>query len=314
MTVTTPATPTTNAPAPFESVPDVLGALANTGYVADESLATVVYLATRLQKPLLLEGPAGVGKTELAKTLATALHRPLVRVQCYEGLDESRALYEWDYGKQLVYVQLLRNLAHHDAHDDLQDPRSHASERTHETATELFSERFLIERPLLRAIRSTQPVVLLIDEIDRADPEFEAMLLELLSDLQVTIPELGTITATSTPLVVLTSNANRELSEALRRRCLYVHVGYPSPSRELEILAQRVPEALDALRQQVVSLAQSLRTLDLQKPPSVSEVVEWTRALVLLGAQSLDPDTLERTLPVLLKHQDDIELAKTRAR
>lgn len=283
------------SPAPrFAGVDDVHVRLGATGYLTDDATATVVHLAGRLGKPILVEGPAGVGKTELAKAVATALGADLVRLQCYEGLDEARALYEWDYKKQLLRIQHAtagESAGWEDVHDDL------------------FGEEYLLERPLLRALRAEGDTVLLIDEVDKVDVEFEALLLEILSDFQVTIPELGTVRGHRPPFVVLTSNATRELSEALRRRCLYLHLEYPSIERERAIVAARVPEAPAALTDQVVRVVRSLRTLELRKPPSISETLDWTRALLELGVQAVDETTMSATLTVLLKHHRDLERA-----
>jgi MoxR-like ATPase len=266
------------------------------------------YLCDALEKPLLVEGPAGVGKTELAKAMASSLERPLIRLQCYEGLDESRALFEWEYGKQLLYTQLLRP-----ALDGLLAGASDlesAVERLSAQDSALFDERFLLERPLLRALRADPPALLLIDEVDRSDPEFEALLLEVLSDFQVSIPELGTIRARHLPRVVLTSNGTREMTDALRRRCLYLHLDYPEPSRELAILRMKVPGLAESLSQQIVAFVGKLRALDLRKTPSVSESVDWARTLVLLGADSLDPELVRSTLGVLTKHATDLDLVE----
>jgi len=280
----------------FADVAEVRDRLGATGYLADDATATVVHLAGRLGKPVLVEGPAGVGKTELAKAVATALEADLIRLQCYEGLDEARALYEWDYKKQLLRIQ----------HAATGDPAGAGWQDVHD---DLFGEQYLLERPLLRALRAERDTVLLIDEVDKVDVEFEALLLEILSDQQVTIPELGTVRGTHLPLVILTSNATRELSEALRRRCLYLHLDYPSLERERAIVAARVPEAPAALTEQIVRVVRSLRALDLRKAPSISETLDWTRALLELGVATIDEAALSSTLTVLLKHHRDLERA-----
>ncbi len=286
----------------------VKDALQNVQYIATDEISTVMFLAEKLGKPVLAEGPAGVGKTELAQAWAKVSGRPLIRLQCYEGLDESKALYEWEYAKQMLYTQLLR--------DKLSQILANANSLT-EAADRLaqeedifFSERFLLARPLLKAMTSDVPVVLLIDEIDRADAEFEAFLLEALSQFQVSIPEIGTIKAKHQPVVLLTSNNTRELSEALKRRCLYLFIDYPSQEVELNIVRMRVPELPSRLAAQVVEIVQGLRGMDLKKNPSVSETIDWARALVMLNADSLDRDTLENTLTVLLKHESDVQKAK----
>ena len=278
----------------FASADDAAARLAATGYLTDPDLATVTYLAAALGKPLLLEGPAGTGKTELAKAVAAATGASLVRLQCYEGIDEARALYEWNYRKQLLRIQ--SSAAPGAAHS--------AWESTRE---DIFSEEFLLSRPLLTAIRRDEPTVLLIDETDKADVEIEGLLLEVLSDFAITIPELGTITATRRPFVVLTSNATRELSEALRRRCLYHHVGYPDAVRERAIVLARVPEATERLAESVVRSIRVMRDLGLRKPPSVAETIDWTRALLALGLPEVDAAALDRTLGVVIKHQSDSE-------
>jgi len=271
--------------------------------MADDDTAAVAFLAGALGKPLLIEGPAGVGKTELAKAVARASDRELIRLQCYEGLDETRAIYEWEYGKQMLYTQLVR-----DALGGVVKGAGSLREAVDRIAAEenaFFHEHFLIPRPLLAAVLSPKPVVLLVDEVDRSDPEFEALLLEVLSDFQVTIPELGTKRATSMPYVVLTSNATREMTEALRRRCLHLFLDYPDEERERAIVAHHVPEASEALLREVVAIAQATRDLDLQKTPSVAETVDWTRALLLLNAERLDAGLLRASLSALSKHRDD---------
>ena len=287
----------------FDSASDLGRALGAVGYLADERLSLVSWLALRLARPLLVEGPAGVGKTDLARALAEASSRELVRLQCYEGLDEAKALYEWDYAKQMLYTQLLReSVAVHTAGaGSLVD----AAERLATADAAFFSRRFLIERPLLRALTSERPAVMLIDEVDRADPEFEAFLLEVLSEEQVTIPELGTVRAKTSPLFVLTSNASREMTDALRRRCLHAFVEYPPPAREQAIIELRVPGVGAALAAQLAAFAHQMRSLDLRKAPSIAETIDWARALLLLGASALDADLVRSTLGVLLKHDSD---------
>lgn len=275
----------------FEGPKQVSDALRSANYLADDRISQVVFLAEKLNKPVLVEGPAGVGKTELAKTMAVATGRELVRLQCYEGLDEAKALYEWNYKKQLLRIQS-------DVDHDW-DTISH----------DIFSEEFLLTRPLLEAIRSDDPVVLLIDEVDRVEVETEALLLEILSDFQVSIPELGTMTANTQPLVFLTSNNTRELSEALKRRCLFLHIDYPDPEREQEILNTRVPGLSKHLAGQVAKVARSIRSLDLKKAPSVSETIDWARTLIALSVEDVDEEVLGDTLHILLKYQTDIERA-----
>ena len=278
----------------FASVDDVQERLGAAGYLTDRAIATTVFLADRLGKPLLVEGPAGVGKTELAKAIATATNSELIRLQCYEGLDESRALYEWNYKKQLLRIQASKDDDSWDAiHDDV------------------FAEEFLLSRPLLTAIRNPDATVLLIDEMDKADVEVEGLLLEVLSDFQITIPELGTITAARRPIVVLTSNATRELSEALKRRCLYLHLDYPDAAREKAIVLSRVPEVAEQLAEQLVRTVRALRTLELKKSPSIAESIDWARTLVALGLDTLDEEAVKTTLGVVLKHASDHERAST---
>jgi len=292
----------------FKDKREVQQGLGEQQYIATDEIATVLFLAERLDKPILAEGPAGVGKTELAKAWAGATGRELIRLQCYEGLDETKALYEWEYAKQMLYTQLLR--------DKLSQLLSEAetlgaaADRLANEEDVFFSERFLLPRPLLRALTSDQPVVLLIDEIDRSDTEFEAFLLEILSDFQVSVPELGTIKARHQPLVLLTSNNTRELSEALKRRCLYLFVDYPTMEQELNIVRLKVPDLNVKLAQQAVQIVQRLRTMDLKKSPSVSETLDWARALVALNADHMDEATLNTTLTVLLKHESDVQRAR----
>ncbi len=292
----------------FKDIADVRKRLGNQQYIASEEIGTVVYLAQSLCKPILAEGPAGVGKTELAKAWALAVGRPLIRLQCYEGLDESKALYEWEYAKQMLYTQLLRDTLNHVLIDV--KSLSEAADRLAQEEDVFFSENFLLPRPLLTAIMSDEPVVLLIDEIDRADVEFEAFLLEVLSDFQVSVPELGTISAKHQPMVLLTSNNTRELSEALKRRCLYLYVDYPSHDAELEIVRLKVPNLKPELAQQAVAVVHQLRNMDLRKMPSISETLDWARALVTLNAESIDEKTLSNTLTVLLKYEADVAKAK----
>jgi MoxR-like ATPase len=292
----------------FDTVEAVRKALSEQQYIATDEIATVIFLAEKLGKPVLAEGPAGVGKTELSKAWAAVTEHKLVRLQCYEGLDESKALYEWEYAKQMLYTQLLRDKLS----DLLADARSlsEAADRLASEEDVFFSERFLLERPLLYAINNGQPTVLLIDEIDRSDTEFEAFLLEVLSDFQVSIPELGTIVAKLKPTVFLTSNNTRELSEALKRRCLYIYIDYPDIQEELEIVRLKVPDLGPELARQAVEAVQALRQLDLKKNPSVSETLDWARALVALNARALDRTVLENTLTVLLKHETDMARAR----
>ncbi|MEK7278493.1 MAG: MoxR family ATPase [Chloroflexota bacterium] len=292
----------------FNTITEVTAGLLKQQYISSNEISTVLYLADKLNKPVLVEGPAGVGKTELAKAWAAATGRDLIRLQCYEGLDETKALYEWEYAKQMLYTQLLRDKLQ----SLLADSQTLAQAADALAAEEdvFFSQRFLLPRPLLKAILSEAPVTLLIDEIDRTDAEFEAFLLEVLSDFQVSVPEIGTLKARTQPLVLLTSNNTRELSEALKRRCVYLFIDYPNLEAELRVVRLKVPGLAPALAKQAVELVQRLRRLDLKKNPSVSETIDWAKALVLLNAQSLDKETLESTLTVLLKHEADIQRAR----
>ena len=292
----------------FQSVEEVQQRFRAARYIAGRRIATVVYLAARMNRPVLIEGPAGVGKTELAKTLADLTGRPLIRLQCYEGLDEGKALYEWKYAKQLLYTQLLRERIGELIADAPSLPDAVSKIAGQEDA--FFSFRFLSPRPLLQAIQAEAPVVLLVDEIDKAEPEFEAFLLEVLSDFQVSVPELGTIRARHLPLVVLTSNNARELSDGLKRRCLHLFIDFPAPAEELEIIRLKVPEIPADLARKVVAAVQKIRGLDLRKPPSISESLDWARSLVILNARELDPTLVESTLTMLVKYEKDIERVK----
>jgi MoxR-like ATPase len=287
-------TPTASADAPA-SVAEVSEGLRGVGYLPGESTALVAYLATRLGKPVLVEGPAGVGKTELAKALARLLRRELVRLQCYEGLDEAKALYEWNYRKQLLRIQAEASGTGWDAvHEDI------------------FGEEFLLARPLMSAISSEQPVVLLIDEIDKTDQEFEAMLLEVRSDFQISIPELGRVQSRTHPIVLLTSNNSRELTEALKRRCLYLWLDYPTLEHELEIVRLHAPELSETVARRLVEVIGMVRELDLKKPPSIAESIDWARALLLLGVQEIDADTFAETMSVIVKHRTDMDVVSER--
>jgi len=277
------------------SADDVAAGLRSVGYLPGESTALVAFLAARLGKPVLVEGPAGVGKTELAKALAAYLERPLVRLQCYEGLDEAKALYEWNYRKQLLRIQAEAAGTGWDAVQD-----------------DIFGEEFLLARPLMNAIASEEPVVLLIDEIDKTDQEFEAMLLELLSDFQISIPELGRIEARTHPVVLLTSNNSRELTEALKRRCLYLWLDYPSTEHELQIVRLHAPELPDAVAQRLVQVIALVRELDLKKPPSIAESIDWARALLLLGADDVTPELFRSTMSIIVKHRTDLDIVAER--
>ncbi len=288
-----------------DSVADVKASLAEVGYLADESAALVSYLAQQLGKPILVEGPAGVGKTELAKALSRASGRDLIRLQCYEGLDETKAMYEWNYRKQLLKIQAQ-------ATSDPAGVDAGAEQPAGDDLGNVFSEEFLLTRPLLAAIASADPVVLLIDEIDKTDQEFEAMLLEVLSDFQISIPELGVIEARTHPLVVLTSNNSRELTEALKRRCLYLWLDYPAVEREMEIVRLHTPELDEQLGRRLVEVVHMVRSLDLKKPPSIAESIDWARALLLLGADDLDQSVFEQTMSIIVKHRTDIDVVAER--
>jgi MoxR-like ATPase len=279
---------------PDESVDSVKASLAEVGYLADEPAALVSFLAQRLGKPVLVEGPAGVGKTELAKALSRSTGRPLVRLQCYEGLDEAKAMYEWNYRKQLLRIQAGGEAGWSDVQEDI------------------FGPEFLLARPLMKAISSEEPVVLLIDEIDKTDQEFEAMLLELLSDFQITIPELGQVSATTMPIVVLTSNDSRELTEALKRRCLYLWLDYPGVEREMEIVLLHAPEMPRELARRLVEVIEMVRALDLKKPPSIAESIDWARTLLLMGVDDIDRETFNQSMSIIVKHRTDIDLVAER--
>ncbi|MFT4570368.1 MAG: MoxR-like ATPase [Candidatus Binatia bacterium] len=289
----------------FSSIDDVRDRLAEQNYICDNNIATVVYLATRLGKPILVEGPAGVGKTELAKVVAATLGAPLIRMQCYEGIDESKALYEWEYAKQLLYTQILK--------DKISEITAGAAtlaeavDRITEQDDVFFSNRFILPRPLLKAITNEERTVLLIDEIDKADPDFEAFLLEILSDFQVTVPEIGTIVAKQIPVVVLTSNNAREMSDALKRRCLHLYIDFPSPELEMRIVNLKVPEASDVLAREITELIQALRALDMKKQPSISETLDWARALVIMNAEGLDDEVVRDTLSTIAKYEGDLK-------
>ena len=292
----------------FESIDDVIQRLADQRYIAGRTIGTVVYLASRLEKPILVEGPAGVGKTELAKVLAEALGHELIRLQCYEGLDEAKALYEWEYAKQLLYTQILREKI-----GEVVGNAPSLREAVARIANEddvFFSDQFLLPRPLLRAITSPEPCVLLIDEIDKSDTEFEAFLLEVLSDFQVSVPELGTIRAQQVPLVVLTSNNTRELSDALKRRCLHLFIDFPDRQQELEIVKLKVPGIAEQLADEVVDVVQSIRKLDLKKTPSISETLDWAKALTLLNVHRLEESLVNETLNTILKYEGDVRKAE----
>jgi MoxR-like ATPase len=292
----------------FTSIEDVINKFAEQKYICNQRIATIVYLATHLRKPILVEGPAGVGKTELAKVVGGSLHCDLVRLQCYEGLDEAKALYEWEYAKQLLYTQILKDKIG----EVLQGTRNlkEAVERIGDQDSVFFSHRFILPRPLLQAISAEKQLVLLIDEIDKSDSEFEAFLLEVLSDFQVSVPELGTIKAKQIPLVVLTSNNAREMSDALKRRCLHLYIDFPDRQQELEIVKMKVPGIAEKLADEVVEVVQGIRKLDLKKVPSISETLDWAKALTLLNVGKLDEAVVNETLNTILKYEGDVRKAE----
>jgi MoxR-like ATPase len=292
----------------FKSVEDVVAQLSEQEYICDKRIATVVFLAQQLDKPVLVEGPAGVGKTELAKVVSRALGRDMIRLQCYEGLDEAKALYEWEYSKQLLYTQILKDKVSETIAGSTS--LSDAAERVGAEDSVFFSSRFIVPRPLMQAISSEKPTLLLIDEVDKSDPEFEAFLLEILSDFQVTIPEIGTIQAKTQPLVFLTSNDAREMSDALKRRCLHLWIDYPSEELEIEILNRKVPNIDKRLAEDVVQLMNRVRDLDLKKKPSISETLDWARALLALNADTLEDQIVSETLNVILKYEGDVQKAQ----
>jgi MoxR-like ATPase len=292
----------------FDSVEKVEQSLAEQDYICDQKIATVVFLAQVLEKPVLVEGPAGVGKTELAKSVAAATGRNMIRLQCYEGLDEAKALYEWEYSKQLLYTQILK-----ERFAGLMEGTGsirEAAERVGKEDSVFFSDNFIVPRPLMKAITAEKPTLLLVDEVDKSDPEFEAFLLEVLSDFQVTVPELGTIEANRKPLVFLTSNNAREMSDALKRRCLHLYIDYPSEELERKILETKVPDAAASLVQDVVHMMHKLRDLDLKKTPSISETLDWARALLALNASDLDEEVVNQTFNVILKYEGDVQKAQ----
>lgn len=292
----------------FESIGDVISKFADEQYICDRRIATIVYLASHLRKPILVEGPAGVGKTELAKVVAASLRCQLIRLQCYEGLDEAKALYEWEYAKQLLYTQILKDKISEtlEGTATLKD----AVERIADQDTVFFSDRFILPRPLLQAISANERLVLLIDEIDKSDSEFEAFLLEVLSDFQVSVPELGTLQAKHIPLVVLTSNNAREMSDALKRRCLHLYIDFPDHKQELDIVKLKVPGVSEKLAGEVVEIIQNIRKLDLKKVPSISETLDWAKALTLLNVHKLEEGVVNETLNAILKYEGDVRKAE----
>ena len=296
----------------FSSVADTHSMLETAGYICTREIATVVFLAARTQKPILVEGPAGVGKTELAKAVSRSLHREMIRLQCYEGLDEAKALYEWEYAKQLLYTQIVKDKIGEVVSGAASLPD--AIDRIAGQEDAFFSERFMLPRPLLKAIRSEAPVVLLVDEVDKSDPEFEAFLLEVLSDNQVSIPELGTLKAVHIPFVVLTSNSYRDMSDALKRRCLHLYIDYPDAPTELAIVRRKVPVIADGLARQMVDAMTRIRQLDLKKIPSISETLDWAHALVALQVETLSPRVVADTLNVICKHREDARQVRDQAK
>ena len=293
---------------PFESVDHVKNKLEQAGYICSDVIATVVFLAQSTQKPVLVEGPAGVGKTELSKAVASSLERELIRLQCYEGLDESKAIYEWEYAKQLLYTQIVKGKI--DEVVSGAKTLTEAVDRIADQEDAFFSERFIQERPLLQAITAIEPVVLLIDEVDKSDPEFEAFLLEVLSDFQISIPELGTRTATNIPFVFLTSNDSRDMSDALKRRCIHLYIDYPGRELELQIVRLKIPEIQDRLAEQMVDAVRGIRLLDLKKKPCVSETLDWAQALIALQVEDLSNETILQSLNVVCKYRSDAELVE----